>query len=713
MDQHDHALCAHCGLPAGPWPTQREIEGASLTFCCYGCFLAQQINRGGGEETAAAGLLIRLGVSAFLAMNIMLFSLALYSGGIDGSEPGVRQIFHVVLWALATPVMIILGWPFARETIAELRHRRLSAAALVVLGAGAAYGYSVLSTLNGDEKVYFDTATMVLVLFTVGRFLEATGRARAVRNLTPLLHPLTQEVLVVEEGRDHRRSVSDIVAGSEIRILPGERIPADGIVAGGEGQVNTAWLTGESDPADVGPGSPVLAGTINLDGVLLVRCTGDVMATRWMAICTTIREALARQPRVQGITDACARVFVPLVILVAAATVAVFAVTLPFNEAMLRGLAVLVVACPCALGLAAPLSTAISLDLLAREGCIVRGGDILHTMAGVDVLAFDKTGTLTSGTARVVDISVDGASPEQVLAWSAALERHSHHPFAGGVIERATECNAPVLKTTGVRAIAAAGMVGTVAGDSVSIGRRSWFEEGGWTIPKALHDAADRQEGLHRSVVYVGRGRRVHGALAFDEMIRREARQTVDALNVMGVEPLMLSGDLAGATGLVANAVGIRHWRAALSPEQKSQAIAEQKAKGARVAMVGDGINDGPALAEADIGISVGSGIELARETAHVVLPGGGLEHLPRVLRVARVLRRTVKVNLVWAFSYNGVAMALAAGGLLQPILAASLMAGSSFIVIANSLRISHLSDASGGADAGRAQSRRASPVLP
>ena len=680
-------VCDHCGLPLGRWPYRRELEGRPRRFCCYGCFIGWQVGRGGGEEATAAGLLIRLGVGAFLAMNIMLFSLALYSGGLGVSDPAVRQAFHLVLWLFATPVMILLGGPFIREAAADLGRRRLSSASLISLGALAAYGTSVGATLLGGERVYFDTATMVLGLFTLGRFLEANGRARAVRNLAPLLGPQARQVEVLAGGRMTATPLAAVRSGDLVRVSPGDAIAVDGVVAEGSGFVDESWLTGEARPVAKRAGSLVQAGTINLDGSLTLRCTAGGLETRWAGICRTLEAALARPTAIQGVTDRVAAWFVPGVLAMALATFWHWSTVTGFGPALMNALAVLVVACPCALGLAAPLVTAIGLERLARSGCLLRSGDALYDLAKVDRVAVDKTGTLTHGSLAVVAIVTDQATEEEVLTRAGALEAAARHPLARGINEALAARGQQAPEAHALRAFPGRGVLGRVAGDQVAVGSARWLAALGWAVPAALAARLAAEEDAGRSAVYAGWNGRVRGVIVFDDAIRDDTRPSVVALDGLGVRLCVLSGDAEGPTAAVSDRAGIARWRAGLTPEGKAAFIRSWEPVRGRVAMVGDGINDGLALEAADVGIAVGDGIDLARETADAILPEQGLAWLPRVIALARHTRRQVMINLAWAFGYNAVAIALAASGLLQPVLAAALMAGSSLMVIANSLR--------------------------
>lgn len=686
-------FCTHCLLPLGLRPTQREVDGQTYAFCCYGCCLAYQVRSGHGEESEAAWLLVRLGVGGFLAMNIMLFSLLLYSGTFDHADTHLVPVVHYVLWALATPLIVVLGGPLFRETWREAARGRLTSFSLIALGAGAAYGYSALNTLTGGEHVYFDTATMVLVLYTLGRYLEAVGRARAVRNLKPMLEAEGQWVRVIEDGAEVGRPVGEMTAGTMVRVRPGERIPVDGVVLDGYSHADEAAITGESRLVEKILGSSVFAGSINQEGPLLIRSSVAGTATQWARICNSVREALARDTPTQRLADQVASGFVPAVLVVAGLTVLYWGSRVPFDEALMTGLAVLVVACPCALGLAAPLAGSLGIGRLARRGCLARSGGVLETLSRVQTVVFDKTGTLTRGKARLVGVEGEGASPNEILRRAAGLENDSEHTLARGIIEAAGHRRLQPVPARQVRAIPGRGIVGCAEGYPIAAGNAKLMAELNWRIPPALVERGRSAEAIGQTVVYVGWRTEVKGVLLLDDILLPEARSIVHTLRHLGLRTELLTGDLRQVARRVASVVGMDKWEAGMTPQDKSTALQRCSRTHGPVAMVGDGLNDGPVLAEAAVGIAVRSATDLARETADLVLPDGGLKILPWVIRLARAVRKTIVTNLLWAFGYNLVAIALAVLGLLQPVIAAALMAGSSIVVVFNSLRVERFPD--------------------
>ena len=686
-------ICSHCLLPLGQRAMQRKVNGENCAFCCYGCCIAFQVKNGKSEEWEAAWLLIRLGIGGFLSMNIMLFSLLFYTDTFTGPDARLIPWIQLLLWIFATPAVMILGGPFLRETWHNGLRGRLTSSALIVVGVGAAYLYSAVAVIERGPHVYFDTATMVLMLFTLGRLLEAAGRARAARDLEPLLAAERENVVVVHDGTEIRRPVREVEAGMLVRVRPGERIPIDGVVIDGESHTDEAVITGESRLVTIGIGSAVIAGSINLDGPLLIQSSDAGTATRWAQICRSVREALSRRSPNHRVADHVVGASVPLVLILGVLTVLYWAQWLSFDRALLIGLAVLVVACPCAVGLAAPLATSLGIGRLARCGCIVRDPAALETLARTRLLAFDKTGTLTVGRARVIDIESDGVGTSEVVARAAGLERHSEHGFARAITAAATTRGIEPVVARDIRIVPGRGIEGTVGGERVAAGNGALMGDLGWSLAATLREHGRSLEAGGYSVIYVGWGERVRGVLALDDALLAEARSTINALRDRGLHVILMTGDLEGAAQRVAVAAGIDDVQAALSPEAKRGALKRHRTQYDAVAMVGDGLNDGPVLADADVGIAVGSATDLARETAAIVLPAGGLFLLPWVIDVARAVRANILTNLMWAFGYNLVALTLAALGLLQPILAAAVMAGSSILVVLNSLRLERLPD--------------------
>ncbi|NQV98208.1 MAG: heavy metal translocating P-type ATPase [Rhodospirillales bacterium] len=683
------AVCSHCLLPVRAHAHEREVNGEAYQFCCYGCALAFQVHHGQHEEADAAWLLIRLGAGAFLAMNIMLFSLVLYSGSLGPADGQLAWRIHVLLWALATPILVILGGPFFKGAWQAARNGQATADTLVSLGAIAAYGYSVLEVVTGGAAVYFDTATMVLVLFTLGRYLEAIGRGRAARSLAPMLAAERACATVIVNGRDSERPVREISPGTTVRVRPGERVPVDGVVIEGRSQCDEAVLTGQSDPVIKFPDSVVYAGSINSTGQLLIRTTVAGPATRWGKMSRLVREALSHKGLLGELVDQVAAVFVPAVVILAAGTILYWSSQGSFEQALMAGLAVLVVACPCALGLAASLATALGLGLAAEQGVLIRSGGVLERLARVKAVAFDKTGTLTSGQVRMTGALTDGVPETELLRRAAGVEQGSEHPLARGIVAAAHAGGLAPETVPNVHALPGQGVVGGDGDRLTAVGNARLMATLGWTIPPALAARArERSAEGHETIAYVGWSGRVWGLLRLSDTPLPEAKAVVKRTRELGLKTLLLSGDAPTVVKSVAVALGFDAWQGGMSPEEKLAALEARSEEEGLIAMVGDGLNDGPVLAAAGVGVAVGGAADLARESADITLPEGALQRLPWLIQHARKVHKAIRMNIVWALGYNLVALFLAAAGLLQPVIAAGLMAGSSLVVVINSLHV-------------------------
>ncbi|NIR44435.1 MAG: cation-translocating P-type ATPase, partial [Gemmatimonadetes bacterium] len=482
----------------------------------------------------------------------MLFSLLLYTDTVSLEEAGLVRPVHFVLWALATPVVIVLGVPFIGEAWRAARRGRLTAESLVALGALAAYGYSAVAAAGGWEGVYFDTAAMLLVLFTVGRYLEAVGRARAARTLAPALEAERGWAAVLTGDQEIRRHVTEVAVGDTVRVRPGERMPVDGDVIDGRSSVNEAILTGESRRVPKSPGSPVLAGSLNGEGQLLIRASAAGAATRWAGLSRFVREALMRRTRLQRMADRAAAVFVPFVLLLAFGTVVYWSQTGPFDRALLAGLAVLVVACPCALGLATPLATSLGIGRAARRGVLVRDGSAFETLARLRGIALDKTGTLTSGEPHVDSVEVEEGSVDELLRRAASVEIGSEHPLSGAIVSEARKRGLKPHRLAAIDARPGRGVIGRDDRGEIAAGSPELFAELSWHLPQALRRRGQETEVAGDTVIYVGWDGRLRGMLSVHDTLRPEAASVIREIRELGLATLLLSGDRPGTARRVA-----------------------------------------------------------------------------------------------------------------------------------------------------------------
>ncbi len=646
----------------------------------------QPLARGLDEAERRAGrdLLIRFGTSGFLAMQLMIYSFALYAGYFQGMEPLMRHVLHAVAALVATPVLFYGGWPFWQGALRGLRAGQANMDSLIVLGAGAAYLLSLWQTLRGGE-VYFDTAVMIITLILLGRLLEHGARSRAseaVRRLAALA-PEQARVLTTEGG-EVMQALGDIQPGTRVSIRPGERVPLDGRVLSGCSETDESMLTGEARPVGKEAGQEVLAGTINLLGHLEVEVLRPADASVLARIITAVQEAQARRAPVQRLADRFVGWFVPMVLLLATAA---FALALwsgqPVEAAILRAVSVLVVACPCALGLATPLAILVGTGLAAQQGILFKGGDILEQAKGVDSVALDKTGTLSTGHMSLTGVRplASGWTRERVLHVAAALESRSEHALG-----RAIAASAPAdggtapAEVSDFQALPGRGVHGLINGRDYWLGNRRLLNEAGIATDAVPLDDDDATR------ILLADAGGVLAELELTDSLRPESAATVTALRRMGLTVLMLSGDQLGPVAALAAAAGITEFHAAMLPEDKARHIEALEAGGRHVAMVGDGINDAPALAAASVGIAVARGTDIAMESADLVLMRDDLRLIPQALFLARATFRTIRLNLIWALGYNLLALPLALSGLLHPIVCAGAMAVSSLCVVGNSL---------------------------
>jgi cation-transporting ATPase V/Cu+-exporting ATPase len=629
------------------------------------------------EEAARAerrAWLIRMAVAWPLGLATLLLGL-LYM-----EEPWARW----TSLALATPVQLYAGWPFLKGAAIRARALTANMDTLIALGTSAAYLYSIWA-LFADEDLYFDSAAVILAFLLLGRWLEARAKGSASQAIKRLLELGAKEAWVVRDGKEMRVPVDSVQVGWEVRVRPGEKIPVDGIVVEGSSAVDESMLTGESVPAEKTVGSEVAGATLNVDGTLLVRATRVGSDTALAQIVGLVAEAQGSKAPIQRLADGVAGVFVPIVMAIAAATAAGWFLTSGrAREALVPAVAVLIIACPCALGLATPAAIMVGTGRGAQLGILIRGGEVLERSRKIDVVVFDKTGTLTEGRMRLEEVAGD----EQTLRLASAAEMGSEHPIARAVVDGATDRGVTVPKSDGFRAVAGRGVRSAVAGREILVGRRAFLEDEGLAVPDWLDQEAGRLEAEGKTVFWAGWDGKARGVLAVADRLKDGARQAVSALHGLGIEVAIVTGDNRVTAEAIARQVGIDRVLAEVLPGEKVDTIRSLQSEGKVVAMVGDGINDGPALAQADLGIALGTGTDVAIEASDITLIRGDLDGVVKAIRLSRKTFRTIVENLFWAFGYNVAAIPLAAFGLLNPIIAGAAMAFSSVSVVTNSLRL-------------------------
>jgi Cu2+-exporting ATPase len=630
-------------------------------------------------------LLLRFGTAGFFSMQLMLISAALYAGFFQGIESNYRLAFQLISWALATPVVLYSGFPFISNAIRAIRNRSLNMDVLVALGSLSAYFYSIAMIFTGGE-VFFDTSAMIVTFIILGRFLEAGSRLKAGSALAALTELQPKEAMVIgESGRAGAVPLERVRPGELIEVLPGARVPLDGTVVDGTADVDESMLTGESAPVAKGPGSDLFAGTCAITGRLSVRVTGNTGDTLLSRIIRTVEDAQARRAPIQGLADRISGWFIPVVILLALSTFTWWKVdgASPVT-ALMNAVSVLVIACPCALGLATPLAILVGTTSVGRQGILVKGGDIFESVSKTTVVALDKTGTITRGKPSVVD-TLDFGISDRFAQCTASLEQWSEHP-AGRAIT--STWNGSLLTVEGFRALPGRGVAGTIGGRTWLAGSPALLESEGVTVDLQSLNEARRLQKEGKSTVFVATEGRVAGLYGLIDDLRDDALEMVTALRKLGLRPIILTGDNEEVARYVAERCGINDIRAGLSPIGKAEAIRELKARGETVLMAGDGINDAPALTEADTGVTFGTATGIAIESAGVTILNDDLRLLARLFSSSRMSFSVIRQNLAWAFGYNLVAVPLAVSGMLHPIVSALLMAMSSLMVVGNSLRL-------------------------
>jgi Cu+-exporting ATPase len=641
---------------------------------------------------------------------LFLLSMARDFGllGMWGHSPWVNWLMFV----LATPVQLYVGWDYYVGGWKSLRNRAANMDVLVGLGSSVAYVYSVVVaaalTLGrgaAGEHVYFETAALIITLIKLGKLLEVRAKGETGSAIRELMALRPARARVVRDGVESEVPVEQVVVGDEIVVRPGERVPVDGVVVQGRSTLDESVLTGESMPVEKGPGDLVVGATVNRTGAFRFRATRVGADTALAQVIRLVREAQGSKAPIQRLADRVSAVFVPAVVAIALVTMAVWWlwVGAGFAPALIRLVAVLVIACPCALGLATPTAVMVGMGRGARMGILFRSPEALERVRSLEVVVLDKTGTITRGEPAVHDLFALGGDERGLLRLAASAERRSEHPLGEAVLREAERRGVRLPEPDHFEAVPGRGVAAIVDGVPVLVGTRSWLEERGVRTERLAARAEGFEERGH-TPLWVAVGGEAAGLLAVADAVKEGSAEAVASLRGAGLEVVMLTGDSERVARRVAEQVGIEHVRAEVLPGGKADVVRELKEGGRRaVAMVGDGINDAPALAQADVGIALGTGTDVAMETADVTLMRGDLRSVPEALALGRATMRTIQQNLFWAFFYNVALIPVAAGAFygldflpiavraLHPILAAAAMALSSVTVVANSLRLGRL----------------------
>jgi P-type Cu+ transporter len=649
----------------------------------------------------AAGWRQRLLISAVLTVPVVLLAMV---------TPLQFTYWQWASLTLAAPVVVWGAWPFHRAAWTNLRHGAATMDTLISLGTLAAFGWSLYALFLGDAgmpgmrhgfeltadrgdgsaNIYLEVAAGVTTFILAGRYFEARAKRQAGAALRALLELGVKDVSVLRDGREERVPIDALTVGDRFLVRPGEKVATDGVVEQGTSAVDASMLTGESVPVEVGPGDPVIGATVNAGGRLVVRATRVGADTSLAQMARLVEDAQNGKAAVQRLADRVSAVFVPVVVVLAVATLVWWVVTgAGLGAAFTAAVAVLIIACPCALGLATPTALMVGTGRGAQLGILIKGPEVLESTCRVDTIVLDKTGTVTTGRMSLVDVQVaNGEDADTVLRIGGAVEAASEHPIAQAIARGAAERVGPLPPATGFVNVQGLGVQGVVDGHAVVVGRSRLLNDSSQDGDDSLQQAKADAEARGQTAVMVGWDGRVRGALMVADTVKDTSAEAVQQFRELGLTPVLLTGDNEAVARAVAAEVGIDQVIADVLPQDKVDVVRRLQADGKVVALVGDGVNDAAALAQADLGLAMGTGTDVAIEASDLTLVRGDLRVAADAITLSRRTLATIKGNLFWAFAYNVAALPLAAAGLLNPMLAAAAMAFSSVFVVSNSLRL-------------------------
>lgn len=662
------------------------------------------------EDPELQSMTNRLWLAVGLGLPLLLLAMLPMAGAPVDSWLGIW--FPWTQLVLSTPVVLWAGWPFFQRGWRSVLTWNLNMFTLIALGTGVAYAYSLFAVLfpnmipeafrDGEHvQIYFEAATAIIALVLLGQVLELRARKQtgsAIRELISLVPPTAH---LIENGEEKEVSLEEVEQGDRLRIRPGEKIPVDGVVTEGKSTVNESMITGEPIPVEKDKGAEVIGGTVNLTGSFIMEAKKVGDETMLSQIVNMVSEARRSRAPIQRVVDLVASYFVPIVVIASFMTFIVWATVRPAEPAlayaMVNAIAVLIIACPCALGLATPMSIMVGIGRGAKDGILVKDAEVLETLEKVDTVVVDKTGTLTEGYPRLTEcIPVEGMTEEKLLRFAAGIEQHSEHPLARPIVDAAKSRSSSLPMLENFDSITGGGVKGKCDGKDVLIGNQRLLEEHAIGHRNALDDEATGLQQQGRTVMFVAIDSQLAGIVAVSDPVKSSTPEAVKKLHNLGLRIIMLTGDNEKTAKFVADKLGIDDFQAGVTPADKHAFVKSLKSNGQRVAMAGDGINDAPALAEANIGIAMGTGTDVAIEAAGVTLVQGDLRGLVKAIQLSRGVMWNIRQNLFFAFGYNALGVPIAAGVLypisanllLNPMVAAAAMSLSSVSVIANSLRL-------------------------
>ena len=643
----------------------------------------------------------RLIISASMTLPVMVLSMV---------PPFQFLYWQWVVFALAVPVATWGAWPFHRAAAINARHGVATMDTLISVGVGAALGWSLYALFfggagmpgmtmtlelfgqpgEGSHEIYLEVAAAVTTFMLLGRYLEHRAKRDAGAALRALMESGAKEATVLRDGVEKLLPLAMVKQGDVMVVRPGERIPTDGEIVEGAAAIDTSMMTGESVPVEATVGDSVLGGTINTSGLLKVRATRVGDDTELARMAKLVERAQTGKSDAQRLADRISAVFVPIVIVVAIVTFAAWMIfagslTIAFQAAV----ATLIIACPCALGLATPTALLVGTGRGAQLGLLISGPEVLEHSRSIDMVVLDKTGTLTTGNMRALAVHAEaGHSNDEVLGRAAAVEAGSEHPLARAIVDKAREESISIPQATGFSTEAGFGASATIGGESVAVGRPAWLESQGFVLSSELQKHLDELHLTGNTVVGVASGQTVVGLIQIADTLKESSAEAIATLQSLGLTTVMATGDHESVATAIAQSVGIDRVEAGLTPEGKADLIVRLQAEGHQVAMVGDGINDAPALATANLGIAMGTGTDAAMSAGDLTITRGDLMGVADGIRLARKTLGTIRGNLFWAFAYNVAAIPLAVAAVLNPVVAGLAMAFSSVFVVTNSLRL-------------------------
>lgn len=590
--------------------------------------------------------------------------------------------------ALATPVQFIIGSRFYKGAYHSIKGGGANMDVLVAMGTTAAYFYSLYNLIIGVNQFYFESSAVIITLILLGKMMEAVAKGKTSQAIRKLAQLRPKTALVIRDGKEVTIAVEDVIKGDIVVVKPGERVPVDGIIIEGNSSVDESMLTGESIPVDKKVGDEVVGSTINKHGTFKFKATKVGKDTMLSQIIKMVEDAQNSKAPVQRLADKISGIFVPSVLVIAIITFLGWMIIKgDFATALINSVSVLVIACPCALGLATPTAIMVGTGKGAENGILIKGGEHLERAHNIDSLMLDKTGTITKGEPEVTDIIVFNGDEDTMLTFAASAEKGSEHPLGDAIVKKAVEKDLMLKETDKFEAIPGHGIYAVIDGQDIYVGNRRLMETKNIDILD-IEDSIYTLEDQGKTVMIIAMNNSILGIVGVADTIKETSPEAVKALKNMGIEVFMITGDNYRTAEAIAKQVGIENIEAEVLPEHKTEKVEKLKSQGKSVGMVGDGINDAPALAAADVGFAIGTGTDIAMEASDITLIKGDLRDIVTAIKLSRKTMKTVKENLFWAFGYNTIGIPLAALGFLNPMIAGAAMAFSSVSVVSNSLRL-------------------------